>query len=142
MSLPCIAAQLPGAEGPFYAAWSTTQTAPDEQLVVWIPRPELPPGAEHLYRWATEADPIETPHVTLNVFAYATLLFLAGIDPLGDDPNDEAALAAIDATLTDTGCDMLRCVWRANLRLATYPEDCPRWHRCEIRAARMLAVTS
>jgi hypothetical protein len=140
MSLPCIAATLDGS-GPFYAAWSTTQTLPDEQLVAWMPHPVFPAGAEHLFRWATEADGIETPHVTLNVIAYATLLFLAGLDPLADDDLDDVtALAAIDATLTEAGCDLLRCAWRANVRLDEHPEDCPRWHRCEIRAARMLKV--
>ncbi len=141
--LPCFAAHLDGTTGAFYPATSTLQTGDDEHLIVWMASPTMSEDQARAYAWTVAADErfLETPHVTLNVIAYATLLFLSGVDPLADDLTDTAALAAIDKALADASCDMLRCAWRANIRLDEHPEDCALWHRCEIRAARLLAVS-
>ncbi|QOR55807.1 MAG: hypothetical protein YHS30scaffold324_39 [Catenulispora phage 69_17] len=140
--LPCFAAHLDGATGAFYAATSTMQTGDDEHLIVWMPSPTMSDGLASVYAWAGAADEqyLETPHVTLNTVAYATLLLLSGLEPLADGLTDAAALTAIDRTLAEAGCDMLRCVWRANVLLDEHPEDCARWHRCLILAARLLKV--
>jgi hypothetical protein len=143
VSAPCFAAHLDGASGAFYAATSTMQTGDDEHLIVWMTSPTMTEGLARAYAWVGPADEryLETPHVTLNAVAYATLLFLSGVDPLAEDLTDLAALAAIDGTLAEASCDMLRCVWRANVLLDEHPENHSRWHRCEIRAARLLAVS-
>jgi hypothetical protein len=141
--LPCFAAHLDGANGAFYAATSTLQPGDDEHLIVWMKSPTMDESQAAAYAWAGPDDEryLKTPHVTLGGAAYATLLFLSGVDPLAEDLTDAAALVAIDKTLADASCDMLRCVWRANILLDEHPEACPRWHRCEIRAARLLAVS-
>lgn len=142
-TLPCYAAELDLCSGVFYAASLTGDYPPGERLVVWMPSPTMTDDLAALYHWTTaaEADALETPHITLNTVAYATLLFLSGVDPLADDLDDATALAAIDAALTDARCDMLRCVWRANTWIDEHPWDCSRWHQCEIRVARLTGVT-
>lgn len=143
MSLPCFAAHLDGTTGAFYAATSTLQPGDDEHLIVWMTSPTMSDDQARGYAWTVAADErfLKTPHVTLNAVAYATLLFLSGLDPLAEDLTDAGALAAIDRALADASCDMLRCVWRANVQLDEHPENHSRWHRCEIRAARLLAVS-
>ena len=137
--LPRIAAELDLASGVFYAAESTLATQLDEHLVVWLPQPQFPAGAETMYRWAADDNHIETRHVTLDAIALAKLLYLADGEPL--DLTDEDALVAIHRALTEVHCDMLRCSARVSDDFDAHPECAgPRWRRCEQRAARLVGT--
>lgn len=137
--MPRIAAELDLCSGVFYLAESTLASQPDEHLAVWLPQPRFPAGAETLYRWAQDDSHITARHITLSLVAMAKLLYLTDGEPL--DLDDDEALAAIDQALTDVHCDMLRCSARVSAELDEYPEvACPRWRRCEQRAARLVGT--
>lgn len=139
LTLPRIAAELDLTSGVFYAAESTLPGQPDEHLIVWLPSPRFPVGAETMYRWAQDDSHIETTHVTLSSIALAMLLYIGDGEPL--DLDDADALAAIDRALTEMHCNMLRCSARVSGYWDEHPEGAgPRWRRCEQRAARLTGV--
>lgn len=134
LTLPRIAAELDRCSGVYYLAESTLPSQPDEHLVVWLPEPRIPAGAETLYRWAQDDSHIIARHVQLNPISMAMLLYIADGEPLELD--DEATLDAIDRALTEVHCNMLKCTARTGNHF-----DGPRWVHCEQRVARLTAVT-
>lgn len=140
LTLPRIAAELDLASGVFYAAESTLPAQPDEHLVVWLPEPRFPAGAEAMYRWTQDDRHIGRRHVTLNATALAELLYITDLDPAALD--DTEALVAIDRSLTEMHCDMLRCSARVSAGLSAHANCAdPLWQSCRERAARLLAVS-
>jgi hypothetical protein len=140
-TLPCFAAHLDYDDVPFYAATSTIQTGADEHLIVWMTSPTMSPELASRYAWAGPDDEqyLETPHATLDAAAIAALLFLADVEPLTLD--DAGALAAIDRSLAECGCDLARCADDVYTEMANHPEyTSPRMARCVVRAAQLLKV--
>jgi len=132
-TLPRIAAESDLGWGVRYAAESTMVTQPDEHLVVWLPRPQIPPGAETTYRWVENDTHIGTQHVTLDEISMAKLLYIADAEPL--ELNDAEALTAIHYSLSEVHCNMLRCS-----ALVSNNFDGPRWRCCEQRAALLVGT--
>lgn len=136
LTLPRIAAELDQHSGIHYLAESTLTSQPDEHLVVWLPEPRFPAGAEEMYRWVEDDSQVTARHVQLDFVSMAMLLYIAEGEPLELD--DEATLNAIDRALTEVHCYM----WRCTTRTGNSEFDASRWVRCEQRVAQLLAVTS
>jgi hypothetical protein len=132
--MPHIAAELDPRSGVHYLAESTLPGQPDEHLAVWLPEPRLPAGAEELYRWVEDDSRVTARHVQLDSVSMAMLLYIADGEPL--DLDDAAALDAIDHSLTEVRCYMLRCT----TRVYSSDFDGPRWSHCELRAARLVGT--
>lgn len=137
-TLPRIAAMLPTAKAPLYAAVLRSGFGDGRTVTSWLPGPTMSAGEALVYRWADDADVTE-PHVTLSVSVMAELLFLSDLEPL--ELSDAAALVAIDRSLCACGCDVTRAAAEVGGEIAEHPECAgPRLARCVVRAARMVGT--